>query len=137
MTTPRVRPPLPWYLEADVHDENPFNGFTTPAAVMAYVHAEIPEVLPDLITCTIGAGAGGVGLLYDVIELARMGHNELAELVMNAAEFAPPNKSMSEMDFMPESMRGADEILLRATAAIIRLKVKERCEGISVYERED
>ena len=44
-------------------------------------------------------------------------------------------KSISEMDFMPESMESASDIIRKATAAIIAMKARERMEGVNVEDR--
>jgi hypothetical protein len=136
----KVRPHLPWYLEDDIHDNNAFNAFKTPAGIMVYIANELPESVPDLLAGIIDAGAGWESLMRDVIELAEMGHNNLAEQILEAAEsehIPAWGKSMTEMDFMPESMEGANEVVLKATAAITMMKARERMEGVNVQDREE
>jgi hypothetical protein len=135
----KLRPTLPWYLEDDVHENNPFGSFRTPAGILAYIQSELgPEAVAELLAGIIDAGAGRESLMRDVIELAEMNHDDLAEQLFALAEpehIPARGKDIGEMDFMPPLMKEADEVILKATAAVTKMKVKERLEGISVQER--
>jgi hypothetical protein len=137
MTT-KVRPTRPWYIDPEiVGGENQLEVFKTPAAVIAYVYSQLsPEATEELLAGIVDAGASPISLCRDAIELAEMGHEELAEMVLEIAENARDAKSISETDFLPPSMQGADEIIVKATAAITGMKVGERCEGVPVQLRE-
>jgi hypothetical protein len=146
----RLRPTLPWYLEEDVHagiagDNNPFLAFTTPAAIMVYFATELPGAMRDLLQGVVDAGAGATSLYRDAIELAEMGHGALAEAVYSVAEQVDEPQTVEsargidigETDFEPPSLKNANHILGQAVAAISKMKVRERLEGVPVQEREN
>jgi hypothetical protein len=129
----KSRPALPWYLEDAVHNDNAFLAFKTPAGVLAYIYTELgPEVVAELIAGIIDAGASQMSLIRDAIELIEMGHDKLAEQMVEASEDAPIKPMrMAKTDFLPKSMKGADEVVLRAVAAVTKMKLRERMEGLS------
>ena len=133
----RMRPNLPWYLEAANHDNNPFLAFKTPAGILAYVWTELPpDVVQGVLDAVVEAGASQRSLVRDAIELEEMGHAELAELVWKVAKAAPENAlSISETEFSPQCMETADEVTRLATAAITKMKIRERLEGTPVQDR--
>jgi hypothetical protein len=139
MPISRPRPALPWFLEDKVHDNNPFNTHRTPGSILAYLYGELPpEVTVGVLDGVIDAGAGQLPLLRCVIELTEMGHDELAERVMEAAHKAPEKPmGMTETEFQPERLKTADEVTLLATAAITKMLVRERMEGVPVQDREN
>jgi hypothetical protein len=142
----RMRPAVPWFLEDHIHGSaddvdckvNPFCGMKTPAAILAYLFSELPlQVVVDVVVGVVETGSSGrANLFRDIEELKVMGYTELADILTQLLENAPVNAgSISDTEFLPESLTGADEVTLKATAAIVKLKVRERCENVSVYER--
>jgi hypothetical protein len=140
-----TRPTLPWWLEDDT--KNPFiEPFLSPAPIMAYVVTERPELTKELVKCVIEAGASSVSLAYDTLELcdANQEHlTDLAELIADEFENVKAEEekrheaeckiqgvnpkrtrsdyrlmSMTELDFLPDCLDGAEPLLLQATAAI-------------------
>jgi hypothetical protein len=146
-------------LEDPVHgDKNPFTTFTSPAGILAYVYTALsPKVVTEVLAGVIDAGAGRLSLFQDMTALMEMGHEQPAELVFEAAGGEDGlnrvneavneavkgdhlfifGKSITETDFMPESMENAGEIVLKAVAAITGMKVRQRCDGVSIYEWEN
>jgi hypothetical protein len=111
---------------------------------MVYIHSELPDLLPDLMEGIADAGAGAESLYRDAMELAEMGHGALSDAVYDVAQQVIEAQEYSfwtgmdigDMHYMPPLMEGASDILRKATAAIIRMKVRERCEGTIVQERD-
>ena len=69
-----------------------------------------------------------------------MGHVELVEQLSTSEASQGgnlPEVDTSELEHLPRSMKGADELILKAAAAITRLKVREGCEGVPVQLRDD
>jgi hypothetical protein len=116
--------------------DNQFECFKTPAAIMAYFSTELPEALDDLLQGIVDAGATTVSLCWDCIELAEMGHCELGEQVMALAETPRETMDICDTDFMPRSLKDANEIVLKAVAAVTEMKVRERCEGYRIKWRD-
>jgi hypothetical protein len=134
----RPRPPLPWYLEDAIHDNNPFNNFATPGGILVYIDKELPsEVVDGILHGVIEAGAGRGPLMRDVIELYDMGADDLAARVFKVAVLAPERPmGIAATDFWPEKLRTADQVTILATAAITKMRIRERMEGVPVQERD-
>ena len=127
----RIRPPVPWSQNVQIVGENnPFEAFKTPAACILYVAQEHPKHLDALLQGIVDAGATTTSLCWDAIELAEIGHTTLAEQVFALADNPRETMDMGDTDFLPPSMTSASEIVLKATAAVTLVKIKERCEGI-------
>jgi hypothetical protein len=141
----KTRPTLPWYLQDEVHENNLFHAIKTPAGVMAYFATELPDAMRDLLEGVVNAGAGAISLYRDAIELAEMGRERLAELVYDIAEQVDEpqdaesawGRDIGEADFEPPSIKDASDILKQAIAAITKMKIRERIEGVPVQERDN
>jgi hypothetical protein len=133
----RTRPALSWFHDPQIIGQgNPFDALQTPAAVLAYIYTELsPEGAAEVLAGVIDAGASAEGLCRDMIELIEMGHEDLAEQIGDVAETAK-RKDIEDIDFLPESLKGTDEVILKAIACITSMKLRERCEGVPVQLRD-
>jgi hypothetical protein len=132
----RTRPALSWFHDPQIIGrDNLFDAFKTPAAVMAYIYTELsPEGAAEVLAGVIDAGASADGLLRDFIELIEMGHEDLALQISDLAETIK-RKDIEDIDFLPGSLKGIDEVILKAIACITSMKLRERCEGVPVQLR--
>jgi hypothetical protein len=133
----RTRPALSWFHDPQIIGQgNPFDAFKTPAAVLAYIYTELsPEGAAEVIAGVIGAGASAESLGRDMIELVEMGCEGLAEQIGDVAE-SIKRKDIEDIDFLPESLKDTDEVILKAIACITSMKLRERCEGVPIQLRD-